>query len=68
MEQGGRAARGGENEEEAGGQGRATNFFNGIFKDGFKLEVISVFMLERRKLKNCVSLCDFVNVHACLCM
>lgn len=42
----------------------ATNFFNGIFKDGFKLEVISMFMFEQRKSTNCVLACDCVNVHA----
>jgi len=48
---------GGRKKEEAGkAGGRATDFFNGIFKEGFKLEVISVFMFERRKSKHCACL------------
>lgn len=49
----------GENGEgERGEEGRRTSdVFNGIFfKGGFKLKVISMFMLERRKSKNCVRL------------
>lgn len=41
---------GGGRRKERGWKG-ANDFFNGIFKDGFKLEVISMFMLERRKSK-----------------
>lgn len=41
---------GGGGKEREGGGGTA-DFFNGIFKDGFKLEVIGVFTFEWRKLK-----------------
>lgn len=42
--------------EKKGGAGGQLNFINGILKDGFKLEVISMFMFERRKSKKmCVS-------------
>lgn len=52
---------------EQGGGGGGAKFFNGIFKDGFKLEVISVFMFERRKSKSCVLALGFVNVRVCVC-
>lgn len=51
--------------EGAESRGGANHFFNGIFKGGFKLEVIGVFMFVRRKSEGCVSVCDFINVHAC---
>lgn len=48
--------------EPGGGAGS----FNGIFKDGFKLEVISMFMFERRKAKSRVLARRLVNVRACV--
>lgn len=45
------------------GEEGATDFFNGIFKDGFRLEVISLFMFRRRKLKNCVCLCARLHLY-----
>lgn len=56
--------RGGRRREAAGGGG--ARFFNGIFRDGFKLEVISMFMFERRKSKSRVLARGLVNVHACV--
>lgn len=49
----------GEREEGAVGGGVSTDFFNGIFKDGFKVEVITVFMFKWRRPK---TLCE----RACL--
>ncbi len=56
-----------------GGGGRCgvagvKDFFNGIFKDGFKLEVINMCKLKRRKSKNVVLVCDCVSVRANICM
>lgn len=58
------AARKAEGRGEAGGGAR---FFNGIFKEGFKLEVISMFMFEGRKSKSRVLARGLVNVRACVC-
>lgn len=49
-----------------GGIGGRTSFFNGIFKDGFKLEVISMFTFERGKSKSCVLARGFAGVRACV--
>lgn len=54
-------------DEGRGEAGGGAKFFNGIFKDGFKLEVISMFMFERGKSKSCVLARGFVSVRACVC-
>lgn len=49
----------------------ATDFFNGIFKEGLKLEVISMFIFNWRKSKSCVCVCVcgtlLVCMHARIC-
>lgn len=47
--------------------GAGAGVFNGISKDGFKLEVISMFMLERRKPKSRLLARGPGNVRACVC-
>lgn len=58
-----KGVQGSREEEEGGRSGWAADFFNGIFKAGFKLEVISMFTFERRKLKKHVRLCECACVH-----